>query len=246
MIGGYPVAWVLGFSPMLFPFAALLMVVWLIRYRPLQVPVGTLPLAMFLLIVTAFVPSSRLVQSNGAVGDAIVMVSLGLDRLGLPRPSDIAPGPPPHHPVDDHHVGGHDRRWVRRPGPARPQLADSGFTGLARLDRVRSVRPRSCGATNCRSADVLDRRPPRPGRPPPYPYTNAWESSVALLTPFVLASMQDRRIGVPRWLGLCLLAAGLVPFYFALNRGAWLTLAAGFGLRRVAFHVCQIGDRYHF
>jgi hypothetical protein len=61
----------------------------------------------------------------------------------------------------------------------------------------------------------------------PYPYTNAWGSSVALLTPFVLAAIQDRRIGVPRGLLVASLVAGLVPFYVALNRGAWLTLAVG-------------------
>jgi O-antigen ligase len=61
----------------------------------------------------------------------------------------------------------------------------------------------------------------------PFAYTNAWGSSFALLTPFVIAAIHDRRIGIPRTVLVPLLAAGLVPLSVALNRGSWLTLGVG-------------------
>lgn len=70
------------------------------------------------------------------------------------------------------------------------------------------------------------------GYPAPRPkvlfaYTNAWGSTLALLTPFALAFLAT---SPPRWQRLAvmaLLVASIVPLVFSLNRGAWLSLAVG-------------------
>jgi O-antigen ligase len=75
----------------------------------------------------------------------------------------------------------------------------------------------------------------------PFPYPNAWGSNFVLLTPFALWSFLStcRRAWRPL-LGALLLFA-IVPFFFSLDRGAWLALALGLlygGLRvAVAFDV---------
>jgi hypothetical protein len=78
----------------------------------------------------------------------------------------------------------------------------------------------------------------------PFPYPNAWGSNFVLLTPFALWSflVTCRR----RWrpaLGF-LLIFSIVPFFFSLDRGAWLALALGLlygGLRlALAFDVRTI------
>jgi O-antigen ligase len=61
----------------------------------------------------------------------------------------------------------------------------------------------------------------------PFAYTNGWGSAMALLVPFGLAALHDRRIGIPRPVTAVLLLAALVPFTQALNRGSWLTLGLG-------------------
>lgn len=61
---------------------------------------------------------------------------------------------------------------------------------------------------------------------------------MALLTPFALAALHDRRIGIPRPVMVGLLLAAAVPFTVALNRGSWLTLGLGliYGAVRWARH----------
>ncbi len=59
----------------------------------------------------------------------------------------------------------------------------------------------------------------------PFPYPNAWGSNFVLLTPFALWSfLQTARRAWRPVLGLLLVAA-IVPFFFSLDRGAWLALA---------------------
>jgi len=70
----------------------------------------------------------------------------------------------------------------------------------------------------------------------PFPYPNAWGSNFVLLTPFALWSflVTCRRSWRPV-LG-ALLVFSIVPFFFSLDRGAWLALAIGLlygGLRLV-------------
>ncbi|MDQ3891180.1 MAG: O-antigen ligase family protein [Actinomycetota bacterium] len=58
-----------------------------------------------------------------------------------------------------------------------------------------------------------------------FPYANAWGATLAVLTPFALASLRAAHSPlVRRGLQVSLLLA-VVPLVFSLNRGAWLALA---------------------
>jgi hypothetical protein len=61
----------------------------------------------------------------------------------------------------------------------------------------------------------------------PFPYPNAWGSNFVLLTPFALWSFLStcRRAWRPLLGGLLLFS--IIPFFFSLDRGAWLALALG-------------------
>ncbi len=226
IIAGYPIAWALGFGPLIFPVAAVGMVVWLIRYRPLRVPAGTMSLALFLVLVAASViqvdSASRLalwgLRASWYLAALISFVYLA--RQTSPR----------------------SRLRITRAMVALWVLTILGGYGALLIPDLTWPTPLSVALPGSIASDefVRDLIVPRISeiqtfwngvrlnRPAaPYPYTNAWGSSVALLTPFVLAALQDRRIGLPRWMVITLLGLGLVPFYVALNRGAWLTLLVG-------------------
>ena len=225
-IAGYPVAWALGFGPLIFPLVAVLMIVWLIRYRPLRVPAGSISFALFLVLVAAsaiqvdtpsrlalwglrfswylaalisFVYLARQTSQRSRLRITRAMIALWVMTIVGGFGALLVP----------------DLTWQT---PMAILLPES----IAGDEFVRDlIIPRSSEIQTFWNGVRLD----RPAAP--YPYTNAWGSSVALLTPFVIAALQDRRIGLPRWLVFALLAAGLIPFYFALNRGAWLTLILG-------------------
>lgn len=78
----------------------------------------------------------------------------------------------------------------------------------------------------------------------PFPYPNAWGSNFVLLTPFALWSflVTCRRRWRPLLGGILLFS--IIPFFFSLDRGAWLALALGLlygGLRlALAFDVRTI------
>ncbi len=226
IFAGYPVAWALGIGPGLFALAAVLMALSLLRNRPLLIPPGTILLVMFLAVVAISVIQ---VDSPGRMGVWVLRASwygaalitwLYLARQTSPRArrlilySLLAAWAMAI-------VGGWaallvpDLAWRSPLSRVLPGvIADDEF--------IRDL-------TDPRVAEVQrffpDIRLNRPAAP--YAYTNAWGSTVALLTPFVFAAIQDRRLGLPRWLGFLALGLGAVPFYLALNRGAWLTLGVG-------------------
>ena len=226
LIAGYPLAWATGFSPLWFPAVAILMVVWLIRYRPLRVPAGTISFALFLVLVAASViqvdSASRLalwgLRASWYVAAFISFVYLARQT-----------GPKARRRIVRAMIllwaatilGGYgaillpDLTWETPISLALPgSIASDPFVRDLIVPRTSEIQTFWTGVRLNRPAA-------------PYPYTNAWGSSVALLTPFVLAALQDRRIGLPRWLVVAMLVAGMVPFYVALNRGAWLTLVVG-------------------
>ncbi len=226
IFAGYPVAWALGLGPGVFAFAALLMALWLIRNRPLLVPPGTILLTMFLAVVAISVIQ---VDSPGRMGVWLLRASwygaglvtwLYLARQTSPRArrlifySLLAAWALAI-------VGGWaallvpDLAWRSPFSRVLPGvIADDEFIRDLLDPRVAEVQ-----------RFFPDIRLNRPAAP--YAYTNAWGSTVALLTPFVFAAIQDRRSGLPRWVGFVALGIGAVPFYAALNRGAWLTLGIG-------------------
>jgi O-antigen ligase len=78
---------------------------------------------------------------------------------------------------------------------------------------------------------------PRPQAP--FPYTNQWGASFALLLPFVLLALTQVRQGLCRGLILLVLFASLVPVFLSLNRGLWVSL--GFGLLYAALRFALRG-----
>ena len=66
---------------------------------------------------------------------------------------------------------------------------------------------------------------PRPQAP--FTYTNEWGGNFALLVPMVLTAMSQTRSGGGRILLALLLPVGLVPAALSLNRGLFLSLGAG-------------------
>ncbi len=226
IFAGYPVAWALGFGPGVFAMAAFAMALWLGRNRPLLVPPGTVLLTLFLLLVAASVVN---VDSAGRVGVWVLRASwygaafvtwLYLARQISPRARRLI--------VYSLVVawamavlGGWaallvpDLSWRTPVSAVLPDV-------IANDEFIRDLLEPRLAEVQTFYPDIRLNRPAAP-----YAYTNAWGSTVALLTPFVFATMQERHLRLPRWLGFVALAVAAVPFAFALNRGAWLTLGLG-------------------
>jgi O-antigen ligase len=63
----------------------------------------------------------------------------------------------------------------------------------------------------------------------PFEFSNQWGSTFTLLTPSVLAAFALARSTLVRQLLVLALIVSVVPFVVGVNRGAWITLAAGAG-----------------
>jgi hypothetical protein len=235
ILAGYPFAWVLGLGPAVFMVAACFMVLWLIRHRPLLVPPGTILLAMFLVLVLASIIE---VDSPGRAGVWFLRASWYASALitwvFLARQTSVGARRLIVYSLIAAWVltivGGWaalvapDLSWSSPLSSVLPgALADDEF--------VKDLIEPSVAEVQTFYPDTRLNRPAAP-----YAYTNAWGSSMALLTPFMLVALQDRRLRLPRWLVGGALLLGLVPFYLALNRGAWLTLGVGlvYGIARWA------------
>jgi polysaccharide biosynthesis protein PslJ len=70
----------------------------------------------------------------------------------------------------------------------------------------------------------------------PFIYTNQWGSAFALSLPFALAALGTMRSRLWRNAMVALLVASVVPLVFSLDRGSWLSAAAGvtYGVFRLA------------
>jgi len=78
---------------------------------------------------------------------------------------------------------------------------------------------------------------PRPSAP--FPYTNNWGGTIAVLTPVALAALSATRPGPRRKLIIAFLVASLVPMVVSLNRGMFLSI--GVGLLYVAIRLALRG-----
>lgn len=236
LMAGYPLAWALGLALVFYPVMAAVMAFWLVKHRPLRLPQGTIFFLLFLMIVgasfvqldslgriavyglrtswyvSAFVTFLYLARHRGPQAQATVirgLVILWALVVAGGYLSILAP----------------ELAWSTPMAKILPGvLADNEFIQQLISPQVSEIQV-------FRFQDVTLYRPAAP-----FAYTNAWGSTLALLTPFVLAAIQDRTIGIPRKVLVPLLAAGMVPFYVALNRGSWLTLGAGvlYGIVRYA------------
>ncbi|MGI9598978.1 MAG: O-antigen ligase family protein, partial [Acidimicrobiales bacterium] len=237
LMGGYPLAWALGLAPVFYMMLAVPMAMWLLRNRPFQIPRGTVFFLLFLMIVgasfvqlnsigriaiyglrtswyvSAFIAFLYLVRHRGAGAQALIVKSMVLLWALIVFGGYLSIFAP-------------ELQWSTPVAQVLPGvLADNEF--IHRL-----INPQVSEIQIFRFEDVTLHRPAAP-----FAYTNAWGSTLAMVTPFVLAALHDRRIGIPRKVLVPLLALGVVPFYVALNRGSWLTLGAGvcYGVARYAF-----------
>jgi len=61
----------------------------------------------------------------------------------------------------------------------------------------------------------------------PFTYTNEWGAAFAMSLPFAICALAFARRRLHRDLLLLVLAVSIFPLIFSLNRGAWLSVAAG-------------------
>jgi hypothetical protein len=74
------------------------------------------------------------------------------------------------------------------------------------------------------------------GRPETFfPYTNAWGSSFAMLTPFAICAMTQAKTRAWKRTLQMSMALSLVPVVFSLNRGLWLSLGIGIVYATIRF-----------
>ncbi len=233
-MAGYPVAWALGLAPLYYAVAAVPMALWLLKNRPLRVARGTVLFVLFLMVVAA---SSVQLDTIGRIAVYLLRTSwyvsalVSLLYLARHRGSTAQAGLIRAMVVlwALVVVGGYlsilapELAWTTPVARILPQTpAENDLIGRMVNAQVSEIQV-------FRFADVTLYRPAAP-----FAYTNGWGSTLAMLTPFVLAAVHDRRIGIPRAVLIPMLVAGSVPFYVALNRGSWLTLGAGlaYGLVR--------------
>lgn len=235
ILAGYPIAWAMGLGPVVFPLAAVLMALWLIRNRPFLIPPGTIALACFLVIVatslievnsigrlgvwvlrTSWYASALILwlflarQDTARARRCIIYALMGIWAMAILGGWAAVLTP--------------DLSWRTPVASLLPEVI-AGDEYVSDL-----INPR-VSETQLFFPDIQLNRPAAP-----FAYTNAWGSNVALLTPFIFIGFQERRLRIPRWILIGALFLGLVPFYFSLNRGAWLTLGIGliYGLTRFA------------
>lgn len=227
MVAGYPVAWAFGFAPFIWVVSAVLMLFWLQQHRPLKVPPGTILYALFLVVMIAsiiqvasfgrlavWVLRASWYVSGLVAWLYVVRQTSAVARIRIVRSFIVL--------FAATVVGGYvaiiapDLSWTTPTYAVLPNV-------IASQDFVFDLlNPRVAEVQIFRFNDVRLNRPAAP-----FAYTNGWGSTLALLAPFVLAAIQEPKLRVARWQAVLLLAAAAAPFYVALNRGAWLTLALG-------------------
>ncbi len=224
---GYPFAWIVGLAPVFHLVMTVPMGLWLLRRRPLRAPTGTITYVLFLAVIAA---SAVQVDTIGRLAiftlrsswyAAALVMFLYLVRQPGERAVVLV-------------VRSLVALWVLvivggLVAVVSPELTWSTPVARALPDVIGNdefvrqlITPRVAEIQHLRSTGVTFNRPAAP-----YPYTNAWGSTVAILTPFVLAAAHDRRVGLPKFVVAIALAVAAVPFTIALNRGAWLTLGGG-------------------
>lgn len=236
LMAGYPLAWALGLAPVFYLLVAVPMALWLIRNRPIELPHGTILLILFLVIVGAsFVQLNSMgrvaiyaLRTSWYVAAVIAYLYLarhrGLDSARLVIRSMVALWAAVVF-FGYLAIVTPELSWTTPVLQVLPGfLSENDFI-------VQLVRPQVAEIQVFRFEDVTLYRPAGP-----FAYTNAWGSNFALLTPFVIAALHDpHRVGIPRVVTLSLLVVGMVPFFVALNRGSWLTLALGLAYGTVRY-----------
>ncbi len=227
LLAGYPISWALGLGLIHHAIFAAAMVVWLTAHRPLRVNRGTGLLGLFLVVATISIVGLDSFGSAAISGLRLTWyASAFIAWVYLARHR----GPGPRDLVVKSLIG----LWALVVAGGWLSVLAPELSWSSPLVRIipaalgdndliaRFLNPATSETQVFRYLDVVLHRPAAP-----FAYTNGWGSAVALLTPFALAGLHDRRIGVSRGLLVAGLLASLVPLTEALNRGSWLTLTVG-------------------
>ncbi len=236
MMAGYPLAWALGLGPGIWAFMPLIMIGWLLRQRSIEIPPGFILFGLFLVVMGLSVVQVEgvgrlavfLMRASWYTGAAITLLYLVNQRRGWATARAI--------------VGALLILWgacvtLGYIAIVAPDLSWAG-PAVRLLPGTLANDPFVQDLTSPRLAEVQEFSSVTLGRPAaPFPYTNSWGSTIALLTPFALLAINEPRLRLPRPLVLGVLIASVVPVMVSLNRGAWLTI--GFGLLYGVFLVSR-------
>lgn len=222
-IAAYPLWWALGLDSIIYPLLGVVLVVYLVRMRPLRLPPGWLLWVMFLLVVIVsgvmldvHAPGTAAQGGIGPYGAYALrlLTYISLTMLAL-------------------YVGNHSEQTlpIRSVVAAFASLGISvGLLGLAGVlfpdfsfrSPASFVLPEMLiGNGEVRLAqvqDILGEAAPRPSAP--FEYTNTWGEVLSMLLVWVVlyaVISRKRRM----WL-LLAAAVSLVPILASLNRGVWI------------------------
>lgn len=238
LLGAFPVWWALGLGALIWPVMAFPMLLWLLRREDIKAPRGfglwVVFLAWMLASATQIDSADRMTAFLYRGSQYLSVTLLFLYVYNTPRESLPA------------------RRVVVALSILWIAVVAGGFLGVlwpggefgtvaekVLPDRLANdaslkyvVRPRFAQESRILGYTI--------GRPAaPFPYTNAWGSNFALLTPFVIMSWAHIKSKLWTRLTRLTLMASVVPVIFSLDRGLWLSL--GLGLIYAAFRFALQG-----
>lgn len=226
LFAGYPLAWAIGISPAIWAVAGAAALAWLLARRDLQIPPGFVAWALFLLVMGA---SALQVEGVGRGAVYVLRAAWYLSAGAMVV-----------------YLVNHRRSWMTAQtivagllalwaacivlGYAALVMPTLGWSSpLVRLlPAALADDPFIVDLTSPRLAEVQEFAGVTLGRPAaPFPYTNSWGSTVAILTPIAILALVEPRLRIPRGLVGWLLVASVVPVIASLNRGAWLSVGIG-------------------
>lgn len=218
-----PIAWAVGVAPFIWPVAGFTMFAWLLHQRQLVLPRGFGLWALFLVVMAASVLQVEgvgrlavfLMRASWYVSAGVMVVYLVNHRRGWATAQTI--------------VAGLLALWA---GAVVLGYAALVWPSLEWSSPLVSLLPGALASdpyvadlTTSRLAEVQAFSDATLGRPAaPFPYTNSWGSTLALLTPIGFLALTEPRLRMPRGLVFGLLVASVPPLIASLNRGAWLSI----------------------
>ncbi|MEN3306626.1 MAG: hypothetical protein V7603_2828 [Micromonosporaceae bacterium] len=243
VLAGYPVWWALGLGVLIFPVAALAMVVILARdqatRRRLRLPPGFALWALFLVVVVISAGTLGVDPAGtvpGSFGSRLVSVVFRLTEylaltVMLVYAGNLSPRELPQ------------RRLIRLLGWLFVVTVAGGLLGMlaGRFEfssPVELLLPGHLRAnpfvqslvhpTAAQLQEVLGHASPRPAAP--WGYTNTWGNDFCLLVFwFVVATWGYPTRRRTRLLALAVLAVSAAPVVYSLNRGLWIGLGVSAG-----------------
>jgi hypothetical protein len=228
MFGAMPVLWLTGGLYLLWPVLGLLLVVLLlVRHGTLWLPAGT---GVWLLFCALVVLSAGRLHDGGAALVAGLRFAFYLTALaiGLYVYTALRDGQSwarVFRPLCFFWLGLIALGWL---GVLMPRLSATSPIeavlpgGLAHNSFLRDLVHLRAAEFSVRASNPIY----RPSAP--FPYTNTWGSTWALLVPCVIAYMMSARTSRLRPVLLVSLVLSLPPAFLTLNRGMFVSLGAGF------------------